>query len=257
MLLNQLLCLLDHCPQHCPNYHKMKALSFCVSTKFVFSYLILGLVASLFPRECLAEEEAVTCGSVITLKHQQSKYYLHSHGINWGSGSGQQSVTAHESADNHENLWVVASAHGEVPCEVGEPIKCNSVVRLTHHTTNRNLHSHLFSSPLSKQQEVSAFGERTEGDSGDNWTVVCESKYQYWNREKPIRFKHKDTGKYLQTQESAMFNQQNCRNCPIIGQQEVYCYGKANQQNLWYTDEGVYFPAKMGGSDDDYEFDEL
>ena len=38
-------------------------------------------------------DDAITYGSVIKLQHTESKYYLHSHQINWGSGSGQQSVT--------------------------------------------------------------------------------------------------------------------------------------------------------------------
>ena len=36
----------------------------------------------------------------------------------------------------------------------------------------RNLHSHHFSSPLTNQQEVSAFGEMGEGDTGDVWKVM-------------------------------------------------------------------------------------
>jgi dolichyl-phosphate-mannose--protein O-mannosyl transferase len=35
-----------------------------------------------------------------------------------------------------------------------------------HVTTRRNLHSHHFSSPLSHNQEVSAFGEGGDGDEG-------------------------------------------------------------------------------------------
>ena len=70
---------------------------------------------------------------------------------------------------------------------------CGQKLRLEHLTTNRltsllrllltsslfsrNLHSHHFSSPLTNQQEVSAFGEMGEGDTGDVWkvTVVIEN----------------------------------------------------------------------------------
>ena len=38
----------------------------------------------------------------------------------------------------------------------------------------RNLHSHHFSSPLTNQQEVSAFGEMGEGDTGDVWKVMID-----------------------------------------------------------------------------------
>lgn len=35
----------------------------------------------------------VTCGSVIKLKHIPTGHRLHSHKVNYGTGSGQQSVT--------------------------------------------------------------------------------------------------------------------------------------------------------------------
>ena len=40
--------------------------------------------------------EDITYGSTVKLEHLSSRYRLHSHSINWGSGSGQQSVTALE-----------------------------------------------------------------------------------------------------------------------------------------------------------------
>jgi len=51
---------------------------------------------------CVADDtiedgfERVTCGSSIKLKHVSSGFHVHSHNIQWGSGSGQQSVTATE-----------------------------------------------------------------------------------------------------------------------------------------------------------------
>ena len=45
-------------------------------------------------------------------------------------------------------------------CEVGTAIKCGHRIRLEHAQTGKNLHSHLFQSPVSGQQEVSAYGER-------------------------------------------------------------------------------------------------
>jgi dolichyl-phosphate-mannose--protein O-mannosyl transferase len=35
----------------------------------------------------------VTCGSVIKLQHVATEHRLHSHQVNYGGGSGQQSVT--------------------------------------------------------------------------------------------------------------------------------------------------------------------
>lgn len=39
-----------------------------------------------------------------------------------------------------------------------ESIKCGDIIRLQHVTTNKNLHSHYFSSPLSGYQEISCYG---------------------------------------------------------------------------------------------------
>ena len=47
-----------------------------------------------------------------------------------------------------------------------KPIKCGAGLRLQHLNTWRFLHSHHFSSPLSGNQEVSAFGDGTNGDTG-------------------------------------------------------------------------------------------
>lgn len=80
-------------------------------------------------------------------------------------------------------------------CSRGSPVNCGQEIRLEHITTNRNLHSHHFGSPLSNAQEVSAFGDDGEGDSGDVWTVVCEG--DFWQRAEPIMFKHVATGVFL------------------------------------------------------------
>ena len=71
------------------------------------------------------------------------------------------------------------------------PIKCGSTLRLQHLATKRNLHSHYFQSPISHNQEVSAFGENGQGDEGDHWSVVCATKF--WERKDKIKFKHSAT----------------------------------------------------------------
>ena len=75
------------------------------------------------------------------------------------------------------------------------PIKCDSTIRLFHVTTKRNLHSHNYASPLSNNQEVSAYGENGVGDEGDRWKLVCTTKNDYWQRKDPIRLQHVVTGK--------------------------------------------------------------
>ena len=72
---------------------------------------------------------------------------------------------------------------------IREPIKCGDTITLQHVQTHKNLHSHLFSSPLSHNQEVSAFDGN---DGGDDWMVDCST--DYWRREEDVKFKHVSTG---------------------------------------------------------------
>lgn len=78
-------------------------------------------------------------------------------------------------------------------CISREPIACGQKIRLEHLPTKKNLHSHLFSSPLSDEQEISAFGEDGEGDTGDYWSVICDG--EYWDRQDSIMLRHADTDK--------------------------------------------------------------
>ena len=112
----------------------------------------------------------VTCGSAIKLLHDSSggKYLLSSSEQSWGGGSGQQVVTMAPNADaEHTTLWLVREGHGDPQCEAGTPIRCNSKIRLTHLTTQKNLHTHGVRSAITRQQEVSGFGEGGEGDSSE------------------------------------------------------------------------------------------
>ena len=80
-----------------------------------------------------------------------------------------------------------------------------------HVSTKRNLHSHHVTSPLTHQQEVSCYGNRSvsrlfhfsapsligfsgeqgEGDVGDNWQVESDTMgSQWWERGKPVQLKH-------------------------------------------------------------------
>ena len=90
--------------------------------------------------------------------------------------------------------------------ECRDKIKNGAVVRLRHVKTQKNLHSHLHRSPLSGNQEVSAFGEGG-GDSGeqtarggrerdwrhhagDDWKVVAKNGGDYWKRGAAVRLQH-------------------------------------------------------------------
>jgi hypothetical protein len=51
----------------------------------------------------------VTYGSLIKLQHERTKYRLHSHEVPYGSGSGQQSVTAFPGVEDGNSYWVSVS----------------------------------------------------------------------------------------------------------------------------------------------------
>ena len=140
-------------------------------------------------------------------------------------------------------------------CEAGTPLKCGSHIRLEHVHTSKNLHSHLYKAPLSGNQEVSGYGEGGVGDTGDNWEVICEPGEEYWRRGELIQLKHIDTGKYLYTSDTAVFNQNNCGgNCPIMGQTEVSATHLVNdKRNKWFTGQGIYFPGKGASEEIDDE----
>lgn len=60
----------------------------------------------------------MTCGSIVKLMNTDLRLRLHSHDVKYGSGSGQQSVTAVDVSDDHNSHWLVRAAMGET-CKRG------------------------------------------------------------------------------------------------------------------------------------------
>lgn len=178
-----------------------------------------------------AVTQQVTCGSVVKLVNKDHKIRLHSHDVKYGSGSGQQSVTGTPQQEDVNSHWTIKGPEEGDYCKRGEPVACGQRLRLEHLTTNRNLHSHHFTSPLTNQQEVSAFGEAGVGDTGDVWKVVCDG--DFWQRDQNVMFKHSDTGVFL-----AASGQTFGR--PINGQMEIIGSQRADGTTKWRTQEGVY-----------------
>ncbi|VDK19918.1 unnamed protein product [Anisakis simplex] len=178
-----------------------------------------------------ADEDYVTCGSVIKLRNNKDGLRLHSHDVKYGSGSGQQSVTGMAESDDVNSHWqIIPPIKGS--CRRGDEIKCGDKIRLMHLTTKCLLHSHLFNAPLSRSnQEVSCFGKDGEGDTGDHWVVMCNT--DEWLRDEPVRLKHEDTGKFL-----ASSGQLYGR--PISGQGEIVGVSSPGSSCYWITSEGVY-----------------
>ena len=144
----------------------------------------------------------ITCGSAIKLKLVEgnaSPYLLHSAAFNWGTGSGQQVVSLIRKTEASEKttLWQIQESHNAINCINGQPIRCGDMVRFMHLSTKKFLHTHNVASILSSDgKEVSAFGDgKTDGDNGDNWTVVCDG--EFWIKGEDIKLKHVLTGSYL------------------------------------------------------------
>ncbi|XP_078083371.1 stromal cell-derived factor 2-like protein 1 [Mustelus asterias] len=195
------------------------------------SALVLApLCALLLAPAAATDLQYVTCGSVIKLLNNQYNVRLHSHDVKYGSGSGQQSVTGVDASDDSNSYWTVRGKPGQV-CQRGIPIKCGQSIRLTHVNTGRNLHSHHFVSPLSGNQEVSAFGENGEGDDLDVWVVQCSG--MSWERDDDVRFKHAGTQVFL-TITGEQYG------LPIRGQLEVHGTFNPSANNYWTVMEGVF-----------------
>eukprot|EP00299_Pterocystis_sp_00344_P015064 c7507_g1_i1.p1 GENE.c7507_g1_i1~~c7507_g1_i1.p1 ORF type:complete len:265 (+),score=45.30 c7507_g1_i1:57-851(+) len=192
------------------------------------------------------EQTLVTCGSAIKLNHARTSYRLHSHNVRLPYGprfSGQQSVTCVPYQNNPESLWLVKSISDDVPCNRGDPILKDSKIRLEHVSTGRNLHSHAnFMSPLSGNQEVSAFGENGNGDSGDHFQVTWKRGLgDKWRKGMGIRLIHVDT-------HCALINDpQYVYSSVIWGHTEVSCSIDQDGNSVWIADEGVYFSQQTSG----------
>lgn len=113
--------------------------------------------------------------------HERTRFRLHSHEVPYGSGSGQQSVTAFPSVDDSNSYWVCwwlillfwifywkikgqRFKHGSLQIvrpllgsssKQGDSISAGTIIRLQHMRTRKWLHSHLHASPISGNLEVS------------------------------------------------------------------------------------------------------
>mmetsp|Transcript_40117 Transcript_40117/g.89039 ORF Transcript_40117/g.89039 Transcript_40117/m.89039 type:complete len:226 (+) Transcript_40117:135-812(+) len=198
---------------------------------FASAFILLTLTAFV-----ASENVAITCGSTFKLAHIASKFRLHSHDIAYSRGSQQQSVTAYEQGNDYQSYWTLYATL-DAPCTPGTTFKKGSSVRLQHAQTRKWLHSHQYYSPLSQNQEVSAFGSDGDSDGGDVWLVEWDGKSKVWRQDTKVRLKHRDTGAYLYSHEQAKFGH------PIAGQQEVCATERKDKNTEWQAAEGVYLPV--------------
>jgi dolichyl-phosphate-mannose--protein O-mannosyl transferase len=182
----------------------------------------------------------VSYGAVIKLEHVTSEHRLHSPGLAYGSGSGQQSVTGLSDAGDVNSYWVVKQAHGASRRPAGSMVQCGDMIRLQHLSTGNNLHSHLHKAPMSADYEVSAYRKDEastarwhDGDSGDNWELQCDDDGP-WARFSKVSLRHVDTGAFLSS--SAKLKYSN----PIPNQLQVAATKRKTRGSYWKTNEGFY-----------------
>lgn len=188
----------------------------------------------------------ITCGSVITLRHESTQTMLFSQQVQYGTGSGQQVVTGYPGKGYSHAYWLIRPAHyasddknrkKSPSCQPGQAIKNGGVIRLQHVNTQGHLHSHLHTSPLTRNQEVSCF---VGSDTGDNWIVELldnKDKSAVWSRENRVRFKHADTGKYLYMHPQARFGHPIPDHIEVCAMQNV---AATDRNSVFLTEEGLY-----------------
>lgn len=183
--------------------------------------------------------ETITYGSIVRLKHNNTKQYLTSGSetyTHWGT-SGQHAVYG-TTGSNDAQYWLVKGPHtgNRWNCALGTPVGHNDVIRLEHLKTGRNLHSHHHRSPATGQQEVTAYGSNGIGDSNDNWRVdeVSRGGDGVINNGFTVKLNHINTRSELHSHGGYWF--QN-------GKQEVTCFG-GRDSNDYFTVELVQSPAQ-------------
>jgi dolichyl-phosphate-mannose--protein O-mannosyl transferase len=128
---------------------------------------------------------------------------------------------------------MVMEGHAQAPCVRGQPVACGSLIRLMHVATGVYLHSHLHSSPISMQQEVSGFNEQ---NAGDDWKIVCvQGSHSYWMRDADVRLSHGETSKYLHAAKEYQYRH------PIPGQLEISAVSSSGKNTLWQAAQGFYY----------------
>ncbi|XP_052756481.1 protein O-mannosyl-transferase 2 [Galleria mellonella] len=181
----------------------------------------------------------VAYGAQITLKnHRTGGGYLHSHHHLYPAGVGarQQQITTYTHKDEN-NRWIIKpfdreSVEGVVVVRSGE------LVRLTHATTGRNLHSHRERAPITaKYMQVTGYGEDGIGDANDVWKIVVSGG--------------KD-GEEVQTVRSRLMLIHYLQACVLTTtgkqlpkwgyeQQEVACNPNLRDKNaLWNVEDNVF-----------------
>ena len=231
---------------------------------FVFSFFSLfGIITSINMSEedikSTIESKTITYGSSLRIQNIITKYHLSSFGMNWSSGSGLQIVTAIKGDTDINSLFTIKE--GETyPTKInGEPVLCGEIIRLEHIATGKNLHSHDFKSFVTKSQEACAFGENGYGDVNDNFRISCykQNDNETITGKTEFFLQHVPTENYLYINyKTSMYDDRNCRGCPIRGQREVSLTSKKDKQCLWKVIGGIIFSSEKEQNEPSHKADD-
>ncbi|XP_068312224.1 stromal cell-derived factor 2-like protein [Pyrus communis] len=205
---------------------------FCLAVFLIYN---LDLDTGYAATASTAEGVEVTYGTLLKLRHEKTKFRLHSHDVPYGSGSGQQSVTGFPNVDDANSYWIV-KPELETSAKQGDSIPSGTIIRLQHMKTRKWLHSHLHASPITGNQEVSCFGGENESDTGDHWRLTIEGSGKTWKQDQRVRLQHIDTGAYLHSHDKKYTRIAG-------GQQEVCGVKDKRADSVWLASEGVYLPV--------------
>lgn len=176
----------------------------------------------------MSSDTSVLYGMRVRLRHDASRAYLKSVAKDYChiNGSMQQIVGADALVTN-DTIWIVKGADslGE-NYPRGLAIRHGDLIRLEHELTRKNLHSHSKPSPLTNQQEVTAYGIAGTGDGNDDW-VIDLGELGEWQFGKPMRLDFRGTGMVLHSHSG--------HSHPILtaGLQEVTAYRRGDANDPW------------------------
>lgn len=191
----------------------------------------------------------------VTIKNNRiGGAYLHSH---WhlypeGVGAAQQQVTTYSHKDSN-NKWIIKQGLQDQPV-VDEFVHDGDIIRLEHVVTQRNLHSHFVSAPVTKRHyQVTCYGEKGIGDANDLWVIQKEQS----------RTSNSDTDDRVYTVKTRFKLIHYLTNCALHShskqlpkwaheQLEVTCNPKLHDRNNYWNIEDNYYPHLPNVSFEEY-----
>lgn len=199
----------------------------------------------------------VTDGSAIILEHVGTKYKLYSADMKWGSGSGNQLVTAASTNVDEDNLLWTVKVYEENKSITGDKINCNEVVTLKHVKSNGYLSGSSFGAVLSSNFELSV----DKKDDYGQFQVICENerKNPFWEIGNSVFLKSVKYNGYVSTSKKYEFNKYNCHNCPILYHLEasIIRNNTGRNEQKWKAQTGVIISYFNEDAESTTEHDEL